>query len=189
MKAAGQDPSEAQAKVKSWKTRKADFVLNRAELPTAPNDNYPIDVKQEYYANAAPGKGKIVFEPGVDTDGKHKSEIVIATFLHDTFGGDITVLKEANVDKVKTPDFNWRGKLWDLKEPTTAKAADDRIRHGAKQISGNPGGIILNYKNSDVDKRELKEIIDTRAKRIGLEQFDVIIILDGKVNDILRYKK
>lgn len=39
MKAAGQDPSEAQAKVKSWKTRKADFVLNRAELPVANPEN------------------------------------------------------------------------------------------------------------------------------------------------------
>ena len=39
MKAAGQDPAEAQAKVKSWKHRKADFVLNRAELPVANSEN------------------------------------------------------------------------------------------------------------------------------------------------------
>ena len=39
MKAAGQDPAEAQAKVKSWKHRKADFVLNRAELPVANPEN------------------------------------------------------------------------------------------------------------------------------------------------------
>ena len=35
MKAAGQDPNEARAKVKAWEHRKSDFVLNRSVLPLA----------------------------------------------------------------------------------------------------------------------------------------------------------
>ena len=35
MKAAGQDPTEARAKVKAWERRKSDFVLNRKELGIA----------------------------------------------------------------------------------------------------------------------------------------------------------
>ena len=39
MKAAGQDPAEARAKVKTWERRKSDFVLNRAKLTVEKSQN------------------------------------------------------------------------------------------------------------------------------------------------------
>lgn len=42
MRAAGQDPAQALAKVKAWERRKSDFVLNRAELAVAKPKNSGI---------------------------------------------------------------------------------------------------------------------------------------------------
>ena len=42
MRAAGQDPAQALAKVKAWERRKSDFVLNRAELAVAKSSNRDI---------------------------------------------------------------------------------------------------------------------------------------------------
>ena len=39
MKAAGQDPAEAQAKVKAWERRKSDFVLNRTKRNPATSEH------------------------------------------------------------------------------------------------------------------------------------------------------
>ena len=40
---------------------------------------------------------------------------------------------------------------WDLKNVTTEKACDHAIRHGLKQISDNPGGIILKFESNDIN--------------------------------------
>ena len=42
MRAAGQDPAQALAKVKAWERKKSDFVLNRAELAVAKSSNRDI---------------------------------------------------------------------------------------------------------------------------------------------------
>ena len=70
----------------------------------------------------------------------HKSEIKVAEWLLENFGGDIRLLSESKKQGVKTPDYDWKGKFWDLKEISTNAAADSAIRKGLKQISSNPGG-------------------------------------------------
>ena len=103
----------------------------------------------------------------------------MAGWLHNAFGGDITLLTEINEQMVKTADFLWRGKLWDLKTVTTEKAANFAVRKGLKQIRENPGGIILDYRGNAVDLSKLAEVIAKRLQwRHDLTVIDIIRILD-----------
>lgn len=156
--------------------------------PTAPKGNGPVDVTAEYSKNATPGQGAVIQDAGYKP-GKHQEEIKIANWLYDTYGGDIKLLNEADALGVKMPDFDWRGKLWELKTVTAEKSADDAVRRGLKQIQSNPGGIILDYGEHEIDIKTLQAIIDRRIARGGLRGFDVMIVSKGNALRILRYKK
>ncbi|MBO4375439.1 MAG: hypothetical protein J5829_10070, partial [Lachnospiraceae bacterium] len=54
-------------------------------------------------------------------------------------------MNEKNLDNVKTPDFLWHDKHWDLKDVSSVKAVDNAVRKGLHQIKDNPGGIILDF--------------------------------------------
>lgn len=163
-----------------------------ATPPAAPAAKAPrptgTDVLAEYIQNATPGVGSITYEDGYKP-GKHPNEIKTANWLHDVFGGDIVLLNESGDSGQKMPDYLWRGKLWDLKNPTTAKAADDRLRSGLKQILSNPGGIILDYGENEVDIEELDRIINSRMRFNENRSVDVMVLSGGEVKRILRYKK
>lgn len=112
----------------------------------------------------------------------HQNEIMAAQWLRDTFGGDIRLLTEVNEQMVKTADYLWREKLWDLKTVTTEKAANFAIRKGLKQIRENPGGIILDYRGADIDLDLLGSVIGKRFQwRRNTSTIDIIIILDDGV--------
>lgn len=121
----------------------------------------------------------------------HVNEFRIAGWLHDNLGGDIKLLKEADVVCKKMPDYIWRGKMWDLKNTTTEKAANSAIRHGLKQIAENPGGIILDY--SDIETLSeglLWEIIEKRMEWSRMESdVDILVLLKGNHFIARRYKK
>ena len=72
------------------------------------------------------------------------------------------LLNDSTVHGQKMPDYLWREHLWDLKTLSGIKAANSAVRHGIKQISGNPGGIILNLENNIFSETELWKIIDKR---------------------------
>lgn len=146
------------------------------------------DVTKEYHRSATPGKGAVTYDAGYKS-WKHKEEIEIADWLHEIFGGDIRLLTEADALGVKMPDFNWRGKLWELKTVTNTKSADDALRRGLKQIQGDPGGIILNYGRNEIDLDGLQIVINRRITRGKLRDFDVMIVSKESVLKILRYKK
>lgn len=177
-------------KIKAWRREiKGAKKVPKPEGTSIKRRNTPTDVTAEYFLSAKPGTGSITYQPRYDKGKKHASEIKMAKMLHDTFGGDIVLLAESTDEGVMTPDYLWNGKLWDLKEPTTAKAADDRLRHGAKQIRSNPGGIILDYKSNEFDLSEIREVIDKRAKRVDIDSFDVMLVSKDKIIAILKYKK
>ena len=112
----------------------------------------------------------------------------MAQWLHDNLGGDIALLREANKDKIKTPDFLWNEKLWDLKTISNEKAANSAVRHGLAQIQTNPGGIILNLGNQDFSKEELWAVVD---KRMGWYEasgdVDILVLSKGKLVSVKRY--
>ena len=118
----------------------------------------PENVLEEYLQTATPGKGTITYDEGYNRT-RHADEVKTAQWLHDTLGGDIVLLNEAQGYKILTPDYRWRGKLWDLKSVTTEKAANSAVRHGLKQIQSAPGGVILNYGENSISLSELKNVL------------------------------
>ena len=157
------------------------------ESNASKEENVPIngaDVKAEYERNATPGEGKITFDDNYDKT-THKAEINFAEWLHSKYGGDIHLLQESTVENVKTPDYIWNGKYWDLKTTTTEKAANSAVRKGLKQIEINPGGIMLNYADKDISLDLVKENI---IKRMKYKTADIMIVCQGEVKALLRYK-
>ena len=160
------------------------------EKPVPINDKPYTDVTQEYLDNATPGEGKYTVDEGCV--GEHyESEKDFAKWVHETFGGDINV----NVEKqekhgVSNPDYLWRGKLWDLKEPEQLTGANGRIRHGLHQIADNPGGVMLDlWKIDNVDYEELQKIIDRRMQWVHGVTVDIMIAYNRTLVKVLRYKK
>lgn len=187
MRAAGQDPAQALAKVKAWERRKADFILNRAKLSS--KEQRGFNVVAEYLANATPGKGIITFELGYDSGISTQNERKTAQWLIDTFGGEVVLKTEVNQNRVKTPDFEWNGRYWDLKKPSSAAAANSAVRHGLQQIRNNPGGVILDYGQTDIETDEVLAVVEKRMQWVHGFSADIMIVKGGEVQTILRYKK
>lgn len=99
------------------------------------------------------------------------------------------MLDGINQDKVQTPDYIWRGKLWNLKTATTEKAADAAIRHGLKRINGNPGEVFLDYRGRMIDLEKLQSIISSRMRHSNADSVDIMVILSDEVAKVFRYKK
>lgn len=149
------------------------------------------DVSTKYLETAKPKMGKVRYEKGYKQSG-HKREIAVANQLRDLFGGKTLLLKESNAQGEKTPDYLWRGKLWELKSISTAKAADMAVRSAAKQIAKKPGGVVLQCAET-IDTAELIRVIDDRAIRSAKSSkidFDIIALSEnGTFLFARRYKK
>jgi len=110
--------------------------------------------------------------------------------LHDTFGGDIKLLNETNQKNIKTPDFIWRDKFWELKRAKSINSADKSLQHAFKQIEDNPGGVILNILVKNMELEKLERQLFSRFKRSNsISDFDLMLLEDGKLIKILRHKK
>lgn len=145
------------------------------------------DVTDKYLKEARPRMGKTRYENGYKL-GRHKNEVEAANEISNLFGGKIVLLKEVNAQGVKTPDYLWRGKYWELKNISTAKAADSGLRGALKQIAANPGGVIFRC-TDQIDVDALIEQIDDRAFRKIDFNFDVIALRNGELLFARRYKK
>lgn len=147
------------------------------------------DVTAEYEHGKFPGQGKINYDSGYDKT-LHENEIEFAEWLYRKLGGDIRLVNEINMQGQKSPDYVWNGRYWDLKTTTTAKAANSALRHGLKQIKDNPGGIILDYKNEDVDLQEVINEVGNRmrqSKRGDLYHVDVMVVSKQEIVKVIRY--
>lgn len=144
------------------------------------------NVTNEYMKAAAPGQGTITYDEGYKI-GMHQDEITIAEWLWDTFGGNLHVFNERGYTCV-SPDYQWNGKLWELKGPSTATSTDNAVKKALKQICGNPGGIILDYGEHEITE-EILAVVKRRIERCRLSSVDVIFLQNGKPVKIFRYKK
>ena len=144
-------------------------------------------VTTEYINAAQPNVGAVTYESGYSKT-THKAEITTAQWLHDNLGGNITLLTEVNEDKVRTPDYLWNGKLWDLKTISSEKAANSAVRHGISQIISNPGGVILDIGENKFDETLLWNVVD---KRMGWYKtqgsIDIMLLSKGKLIAVKRY--
>lgn len=132
--------------------------------------------------------GGVSYDAGLDIH-SHKDEIAVANWLYNQFGGEIKVLKEINEQHHKTPDYLWDGKYWELKTISSEKAADSAVRNGLKQISANPGGIVLNCVGKELNKENLVNQIDKRVYRNPANDISVIVLSNNKLQLIRTYKK
>lgn len=199
---AGYDPEEYLAQYNAHggdinAMRRAQYAENRIQINAQKRAAYAerklreggaTDVLGEYLRTATPGRGSITYDEGYNRT-RHAAEIKTAQWLHDTLGGDIVLLQETGGLFEKTPDFLWRNKGWELKSTTTEKSADSALRSALKQIQDNPGGVILNYNDNDV---ELDAVLDTVKRRLIRQEqcnADILIIHRNELKAALRYKK
>lgn len=147
------------------------------------------DVTKMYLDSATPGQGSITYDAGYKVSG-HQAEIKMAKWIHSTFGGDIKLLKEAEDDSIKRPDYLWHTALWELKGVHSISAADKRLQYAIKQIKDNPGGVILDVLE-DIDMDKLERQLSRRFYRpeSKIDDLDLMILLKGDLVKILRYKK
>lgn len=145
-------------------------------------------VYADYLETAKPGSGRVLI---ADARKPKNREIINQRLIHKEFGGDIIANKEKNKYKVKNPDYTWRGKSWEEKEPAqaTANAIDQNIRNAISQIRKNPGGIMLDIGDSTMPIETVHEIALKRLRRSAGFDCDLILIRNGAIVDITRYKK
>lgn len=142
------------------------------------------DVTKLYLSDANPGRGNVEFEQDYRKN-ERQDEIRMANWIHKTLGGDIVLKTELHGQK--NPDYEWLGSFWDLKTTSTEKSANSALKSGIKQIKENPGGIILNYGDKQIDINELMKVIDKRMAWYPSESADIIIISRGRIEKVLRY--
>lgn len=174
-----------------WEASKRGYDGKQLSKYHIGNKSTAKDVTQKYLEGARPRMGKVRYENGYRIK-NHKAEIEAANQLRLLFGGKIVLLKEKNTQGAKTPDYLWRGKMWELKTISTAKAADMAIRSAVKQIAAIPGGIVVKCSKS-IDINALIGVVDDRAVRCANNwkiNFDVIALKeDGTLCFARRYKK
>lgn len=160
--------------------------LKKASQRVTIGDMEKQNVTREYLDRAVPGQGTVTYDSDYAVE-QHRNEVRMAEWLHGTFGGDVRLLTEANEQEIKTADFRWNDRLWDLKTVTTEKAANSAIRKGLQQIRENPGGIILDYRGAPIDLDMLSEVIEKRLKwHHDTSPIDIILIMDDDVQ-VWRY--
>lgn len=146
-----------------------------------------VDITGQFISSAKPGTGKIIYDQGY-RESRHREEIQVAEWLHETFGGDIQLLNEKTRFKTKSPDYIWNGKMWDLKTLQTVKAIDSALRHGVKQIENNPGGILLNFSDIDLDLSDIAPLIFNRLRRSASSDMDVMILQTLILKNVFHFK-
>ncbi len=209
MKAAGQDPAEAQAKVKAWERRKSDFVLNRSKIQTETiSNNVDIPVKYSaskpktpfeeitgrWYPDATPGSHEVkdlleYTAPDGTTykvDGHHvklkysRHEKEIAELLEREVGGEIYMVpKVDNPQNVRTPDYLFHGKGYDLKT-IAPQAGQNTLYNRTKKTSGQTKNVILDITKSGLTDETVKEQINKIFWSKETQFIDEIVIVNGE---------
>lgn len=145
------------------------------------------NITNEYYANK--GIKPEVYIPADYDLIKHKEEISIVKFLSKEFNIYIELLTEINEDKIKTPDFRFNDKYWEIKNVSSANSIDKRVKIAIQQIIKNVGGVVLVIDRSNMDIATIKEIVFHRIDRTKIEKIDIIFIKNEKIIEIDRYEK
>ena len=153
------------------------------------------DVTQEYANKAKEQDARIIYEEGYRQK-SHIDEIHAAEWLVETFGGNITLLRENKEYGMKTPDFLWCGATWELKDISSDKyrTVDRRIQKACEQIrenliQGKRGGIVLDFTESKLAMESIKEyVVKSAAMRTTRGTTDMII-KKGAQYAVLRIKR
>lgn len=178
----GFDRSTVRYSPKMGKMTFAEWQNEHSKNPPRLNG---VNVTKEYLGKSPTKDSKVVLEAGYIKK-NHTEEIDMANWLKGKFGGTVELLAEGTE---KTSDYLWNGKKWELKSPHSEKAVDDLVRKGSKQIFGNTGGIILDFKDHVVDMTTVETFVEKRMKRAAFDTVDVLIREQGELAQVIRYKK
>ena len=160
------------------------------DLDTTPKKRGNVaNVIDDYMFKATPGVGQYVVEPGYERNGSHADEKAIAQFLYQTYGGDITLRTEKNVYNVGDPDYEWRGKLWELKTPESNSKVNKRVQKALRQIAANPGGVIVDITKLTLSEADAWQQIESRMAISNKASTDIMLIRKGAVLGIRRFGK
>lgn len=190
---------QALAKVRQWQDGLVDMIESQ------PSEDYLYrhksreqgtiskhfsDVTDAYQSSAESGKGTITNDPDYDFSKRTKNERDTAEWIHKTLGGDIKLLSESKIDGKRMPDYFWRSSYWELKSPTTTKAAKSAAHHALTQIVEHPGGIVFNYGNNSFNMEEVLRYVEAQTHRSGLSfDFDLMIVQNDSLVKVYQYKK
>ena len=151
------------------------------------------DVTSEYLKKSSPGSGKVLVDEGVKQE-----DIKIATWIRDTLGGDIRVLKESGMYGVKMPDGYWKDSYIEFKNASSKTSIDDRLRKAGTQIAetleregrtGDIGRILVDITKRKIDQDAAVSEIVRRLPIRAKGDIDVLIIENGTLIKIVRYKQ
>ena len=146
------------------------------------------DVTDEYKNNSTPGIGTKEYEVGYVKE-RHSEEIKMADWLHQKFGGDIILLKENSNEYWRmTADYNWKGRLWELKTVGSVKAVDKALRKAINQIKPNPGGVIIDFGTKSVTPANAESLIQERINTSANFSLDVLLLHNGELFKAFRFK-
>lgn len=146
-----------------------------------------IDVTSEYLNKSTKEIGSIIFDNDYNVS-EHSAEVEIAIWLHNSFGGNIKLIKENSRGfGVKTSDYEWNGRLWELKTLKSAKSIDSALRKAIEQIFGNPGGVILDFENGIDNISQIEKMIKSRVETSCRFKIDIIIMSINKLEKVVRY--
>ena len=182
----------ADMKYEDWKAVYIDGKISPKEwrVNALFNSGIVKDVTNKYFAAKDRLTGEFVIpEQGVYAKSNHKEEIRIGKILYDSFGGDFRLLGEINKQNIKTADYLWNGKYWELKNISSVNAANNAIRKGLKQITSNPGGLVVWLDSSDITINILLTEVVNRLYRSATIDTTVIIGRDDEVIHVLEYTK
>lgn len=146
-----------------------------------------FDVTEFYYQNAHPQNGKIFFEQSYNFS-LHEEELIMAKWIFSNLGGNIKLLSEmSGIYGKKQADFEWNGKLWELKTLKSERSIDSALRKAIEQIYNNPGGVILDFGKNKVQLPLIESAVKSRIESSCRFKIDIIIICDGKLRKVLQY--
>ena len=146
-------------------------------------------VTEEYLQRKGNPDGHYEIPEGYDLS-KHRNECTMAEWISRNFGGTIRLLNESSVPGEKTADYEWDGRLWELKTASSVNAVDAALRKAVKQIYSNPGGVIIDFIGKDTDYDAVLEAAKHRMSRWRFEgTIDAIFTSDEKTLFVVRIKK
>lgn len=146
------------------------------------------DVSLEYFRKSTPGTGKIIQHQGFDSV-RRKDDLNTANWIIKEFGGDVTLLEEANRPGELTPDFKWNGEYWEAKTITSRNSIDKQLRKGSKQLGEEKGGIIIDATERTIEIDDVINEVAYRMPKRARGDIDVIIKEGNTFIKALRYKR
>lgn len=168
-------------KNREWTPVNASF-----EGAKTPPYGVPVaNVTMEYRAKAKPGTGTAVRENGPKQSVK-QHEIDVAGELIRSIGGNITYIDNAGQSSKR--DLIWHDKVWEVKRASSISAAGERAKVGMHQIEKTGGNLIIDCWDDDFEA-SLRQALHNVERYSATNSVDIILMHQGKVKTIFRYKK